>query len=139
MRIILETSKTGKIKKKSSKIKNLWCIFGIFILTKMSLIQVFVIISIFCAAQSQISQIKLPKSQETEVISAFISSICEDFFIEKSIKFEIIVYGTPTERINDITNGLVSKLFDKIPINYSSNRNLESEKFHIENSAFNYY
>jgi len=82
----------------------------------MNFINMFVFISIFNGGFCQISDIKSHKGQETEVISTFISKACEDFFIEKSIKFIVMVYGVPTERLDDISNGLVVNLINKYPM-----------------------
>ncbi|CAG9810559.1 unnamed protein product [Chironomus riparius] len=92
----------------------------------MRLTKVFIAFYFICAAQSQMSKFSALKNQETEVISAFIATICEDFFIQKSINFDIIVFGSPTERINDITSGFVKHLADQFPIKYSSSRNFEA-------------
>jgi len=53
-----------------------------------------------------------PENDEIEAAFAAISSFCEEFFIKKSIKFDVILFGYPS----DVTNSIMAKMVQKYPI-----------------------
>lgn len=75
----------------------------------MNLIKILVAIS--CVILSNCSQFS-----EIDTISTAIAEICDKFFIQKSIKFDIILYGTPTIRLHDIISGILSKIVSQSAI-----------------------
>jgi len=99
----------------------------------MNFINIFVFISIFNGGFCQISDIKSHKVQETDVISTFISKVCEDFFIKKSIKFDVIVYENSTEELDDIKTVVLRSIGQKYPT--KSFILPDFDEFFINNSA----
>ncbi|KAL7013034.1 hypothetical protein ACKWTF_015164 [Chironomus riparius] len=46
-------------------------------------------------------------SSEELLVSTAISDICEEFFIKKSIKFDLIIYGEKTRHLDDVADGIL--------------------------------
>jgi hypothetical protein len=59
-------------------------------------------------------------NSEIEAISTAIADVCEEFFIKKSIKFDVILYGESTGHLNDIFDRLLDKVVSRSLITVSN-------------------
>ncbi|KAG5669172.1 hypothetical protein PVAND_017066 [Polypedilum vanderplanki] len=59
---------------------------------------------------------KDPRRDPVKLAKAMVDVIRE-FYISNDIKFDFIIYGTPTNHIKDVINEVTKKLSNKIPIN----------------------
>jgi len=55
-----------------------------------------------------------PENDNIEAAFAAISSFCEEFFVKKSINFDVILFGNPS----DGTNSIMAKMVQKYPVEY---------------------
>jgi len=78
----------------------------------MNLKEVFVI---FCCSVLISCSLSV-NNPEIDAISTAIAEVCEEYFIKKSIEFDVILYGQPTNRLNDIIDGLLDKIVNQTSI-----------------------
>ncbi|CAG9810558.1 unnamed protein product [Chironomus riparius] len=80
----------------------------------MNFQHIFVLIQFTAMTECDILAIK--HENDTKLVSNYILSVCEDFFIRKSMKFDVIVFESSSERINDIRTGIIKEFGQKYPI-----------------------
>jgi hypothetical protein len=66
------------------------------------------IFAVFCYLGSSKSVIlSQNKTSEEFLVSKSIAEICEEIFVKKSIKFDLIIYGERTRHLSDIADGVL--------------------------------
>jgi len=61
--------------------------------------------SIFC-----VNRLLFPSDDDHQLISVAVTSLAEKFFVEKSIKFGIHLYGETSSHLNGIFNDFVDRM-----------------------------
>ncbi|CAG9810557.1 unnamed protein product [Chironomus riparius] len=79
------------------------------------------ITSLFCEKIEIESEV-----EDIDVVSTAIAEVCVEFFIKKSINFDIILYGHVDSHLSDILDGLVNKLVQN---NSTNLRKIENVTF----------
>jgi len=74
-------------------------------------------------------------SPEIDAISTAIAEVCEEYFIKKSIEFDVILYGEPTSRLNDIIDGFLDKIVNQTSIIVEHVNNIYRWHHKLERSA----
>ncbi|CAG9810550.1 unnamed protein product [Chironomus riparius] len=72
---------------------------------------------------------------EVEAVSTAIAEVCEEFFIKKSIEFDVILYGTITDRVNGIVDHLLDKISRQSPITIIHIKNITNWNHKLQRSA----
>jgi len=87
---------------------------------KMIFVKIFII---FCCCTSADSAIHSQNQTSEEfLVSTAIADVCEEFFVKRSIKFDLIIYGKRTRHLDDVTNGVLRLI----------ERNFSSTVQHVE-------
>ncbi|KAG5666812.1 hypothetical protein PVAND_014822 [Polypedilum vanderplanki] len=61
-----------------------------------------------------LNQVQL-HSYDTPSVSKAISDVIQEFYIKNQIQFDFLIYGKPTNHINDVTDEVIKNLNGKIP------------------------
>lgn len=72
---------------------------------------------------------------DTQAVSTAISNICEEFFVKKSIKFDIIIYGESTHHLSDVVDGILQFSTEIFTISIKQIKDIYKWKHVIEDSA----
>jgi len=97
----------------------------------MNLKEVFVI---FCCSMLISCSLSV-NNPEIDAISTAIAEVCEEYFIKKSIEFDVILYGEPTSRLFDIIDGLLDKIVSQSTIIVERVNNIDRWHHKLERSA----
>ncbi|CAG9810542.1 unnamed protein product [Chironomus riparius] len=101
----------------------------------MSLIKIIIFIS--CAALSVCSSSDI--YLEINLISSAITEICEEYFMKKSINFDIIVFGNSTARVSKIIDQFLGQIEGKALLNIEYVQNLDTWHYRLKNSALIFF
>lgn len=72
---------------------------------------------------------------ETYAIATAIWSICDEYFVKKSIKFDFIIYGFSSGHLKDVIDEILRKKKDNAIINIQHVENIREWKHTLEDSA----
>jgi len=72
---------------------------------------------------------------EEFLVSTAISDICEEFFIKKSEKFDLIIYGERTHHLDDVTNGVLRIIEHNFSSTVQHVKDVDDWDHKIEHSA----
>jgi len=72
---------------------------------------------------------------DIEATSTAIAEVCEEYFTKKSTEFDVILYGESTGHLNDIINGLLTKIVRHFPIIVEHIRNIHRWDHQLDKSA----
>jgi len=102
----------------------------------MKIKELFVIICILSTIICE-NRLLYPKHTDHQAIAVAITTICYKFFIEKSIKFEVIVFGATSHHSNDVINQYLQIINDKYGTNIvkSIKYNPNLKEIVVSNSA----
>jgi len=72
---------------------------------------------------------------DINLLSDVIAEICQEFFIKKSIEFDIIIYGESMSHLNDIGNKFIEQVSWHVPISVLNIKNTTKWDHKIRKSA----
>ncbi|KAL7013041.1 hypothetical protein ACKWTF_015168 [Chironomus riparius] len=100
---------------------------------KMNFLKILLTISYFKFSSTALNSPNV--TSEEALTSTAIADICEEFFIKKSIKFDLIIYGERTRHLQDVADGVLGLISSFALITVQHVENITQWHHNLEDSA----
>jgi len=74
-------------------------------------------------------------NRDNKAVSTAIADVCEEFYIKKSINFDVILYGVETDNLKDIIDIFLNKIGNRTVLTFKHVKDINKWDHKIEKSA----